>query len=141
MEELVPPFGEPFLLPRLQLGGIDILDLELQHLPQTNALGHVAAESRNLVPYSLPFPVHPTVLLQLVAVLGVIVQQGAVSRRLHELLVVALPVDVDQQLPRLTEDALGHGTAVDAGGGTPIPRQDTLEQKVIPLGQVDAQLG
>ena len=63
------------------------------------------------------------------------------SRCLHKLLVVTLPVDVDEQSPRIPQDALGHGAAIDASSRATVTGHDSLKKEAVPLRQIDPQLG
>ena len=141
MLEPVTPGSQLVLLARLEMRGIDVGYLILQHLPRPQALSLVLPQIRQLSGDLPPRGIHRPVLRQRGAVPGVGIQQRQVRRLLHQLLIVALPVDIDQQGADLAEQALRHGTPADPRNRLAVAAERALEQDpVLVLRQLHAKL-
>ena len=135
----VPPLEEGLLLPRLQLGLLQLLDLEGEavHAPLLLRLVHL--QGLQLLPGGLHGLVAGGVGLQLRLHPAEAVQVGAVLFLVQQLLPVVLAVDVQQRAADPAQLGHGHRPAAHAAGVLPVGVDLPLEQK-LPVLRLQAAL-
>ena len=131
-----PPGGELLVLPSLQLGPLQLLNLVIQGVYPAGALRLVHLELVHLPADVVPLAVGLLIVLQQRLAPAELVQIAQVTGRVQELLPVVLAVDVQQLPPQLPQLGHRHQLSVDAAHVPAVPLELPLkEQLLLPGGE------
>ena len=131
MAEYLPAGGQLFFFLRLQRGGLDLVHLKAQQFQPALFFGLVHLQRVRLAFDCDQLTVDLAVFAVLLFVLGVEIQQRQMAGRIGQILIVVLPVDVDETGGEIPQHGCGGRHAVDPAVALAFGTDLTIKKKFV----------